>query len=238
MIKAMIITGDCPRHLFFAEMLRKYFDNGFLIIEQKRRPLNDFLIAKETEYFSSSLQLSDWQGNFKRCGSGKINDSDVVNMIRKISPDIMFVFGCSLLSEKIFSIPPMGCVNIHTGIVQFFRGVDSCFWAIMDEKPQGIGATIHYVDKSIDAGKIIYQARPELSINDDFSDLFLKSCGCGIDFLEKNLSNFLQDNIDARNVDVKGKLYTTKDFSEEKLMEGKNKIKRVLSNYLGGISHG
>ena len=57
-----------------------------------------------------------------------------MNNLDKIKNDFMFIdlpmSDNKMFNEKIFKIPTKGCLNIHTGLVQGFRGTDSCYWAI------------------------------------------------------------------------------------------------------------
>ena len=69
-----------------------------------------------------------------------------------------------IINQQIFKIPKEGCLNIHTGLVQGFRGTDSCYWAIFKRKPEYIGATIHQIDSGIDNGDVLIQKK-QISIN-------------------------------------------------------------------------
>ena len=112
---------------------------------------------------------------------------EMIKKIKRINPDICFGFGAPLLRRKIYSIPAEGCINIHTGLVEYYRGVDSSYWALYDENPEAIGATIHYIDDSIDGGSVIAQRNTEcLSITDSADDVFMKTCRTGFELLADN----------------------------------------------------
>lgn len=44
-------------------------------------------------------------------------------------------------------------INCHPGIIPNSRGLDAFKWAILEQKP--VGNTLHYIDESVDSGKII-----------------------------------------------------------------------------------
>lgn len=103
-----------------------------------------------------------------------INETKVHNFIINLTPDIVVVSGTQLLREPILSLQPSfikkGIVNMHTGLAPYIRGGNATFWALYTKKPQYIGATVYYVDKSIDGGDIILSARPD-NIEADDTDL-------------------------------------------------------------------
>ena len=73
------------------------------------------------------------------------------------------------------------------GVSPFYRGTDCNFWAIYDNNPQLVGATIHLLEKGVDNGKILYHAFPKIVSNPfDFSMLSVKAA---IDSVIFNLKN-------------------------------------------------
>ena len=227
---SVIITANCLRHRAYAKMVCNTCDIDLIVFEKK-----DISATKPTEkecqYFCDA---EDWTPMVPHIvvGPGEANSSYVEDAISSYNPDCLFIFGCSLLKKKIWSLARFGCINIHTGIVQLFRGVDSSTWAIRDQDPSGIGATVHYVNDTIDSGEIIVQSRPKLAHNDDLDDLFLKSCACGFNALSRKIPALLKGDIDAKALKTKGKLYQNKDMNDDIIDECKFKIVDVISFYL------
>jgi methionyl-tRNA formyltransferase len=230
-MRAVIITSNNLRHMAYAKMVCDSTKVNLIIIEGKPYK-SEAHFQREKEWFSG---IESWKPTAQvvECEQGSVNNDVFVQIIKNTKPDIIFTFGCSLLKESIFKIPEKGCVNIHTGIVQMFRGVDSSFWAIHDDKPEGIGATLHYIDKSIDAGEIIDQRQVILHVDDDLQDLFLKSCEVGFELLKENLSKIKNGEVQTSSLKTRGKLYRNKDKTAEAKRRVDNKLKKVLQKYLG-----
>ena len=230
-MRVVVITSNHLRHLAYAKMLCDQATVTKVFIEEKPAS-SDSLQLKERRYFPT---ISGWMpDSYVNCRKGEINSLEIEEKIKKESPDIIFVFGSSLLKENIFSIPKIGCINIHTGLVQYYRGVDSSFWALYDERPDRIGATVHFIDKSIDAGEIIFQGTPKtLSKTDDLDDVFLKNCICGFNMVCENLKTLMAGNIETRCLTKRGKLYQIKDKTPQKIAEVEAKLGRVLGDYRG-----
>ena len=232
-MKVIVITSNHLRHMAYAKMLCDRTEVSKVFIEEKpASSRSGSLQLREREYFAS---FSGWlPDNFTSCKKGEINSPRMEEEIRREKPDIIFVFGSSLLKENIFSIPDRGCINIHTGLVQYYRGVDSSFWALHDDRPDRIGVTVHFIDKSIDAGDIILQARPcNLSTTDDLEDVFLKNCICGFDLVCDNLGDLLGGDIKTTHLSNRGTLYQMKDKTPAKIREVEKKLNKVLGDYCG-----
>ena len=118
------------------------------------------------------------------------------------------------------------------GITQLFRGVDSYFWAIHDQKPEGIGATVHFIDSNIDTGKIILQTRPVISTSDSLHDLFFKSVQTSFQTMKTALDGLLSNKLKPQTLIKPGKLYQNKHFNEDSLIRAEKQRNLVLKNYL------
>ena len=51
-------------------------------------------------------------------------------------------------------------VNIHMGLSPYYRGSSCNFWAVYDDNPHSVGATIHRISKGLDSGPILYHCLP------------------------------------------------------------------------------
>lgn len=94
----------------------------------------------------------------------KSNHANFIKTIRSLQPDLFIVFGYARkIPAALLSIPRLGCVNVHTGLLPEYRGGHVLQWAIIrGEKETGI--TLHYMVEEIDAGPII--ARESIPIRD------------------------------------------------------------------------
>ena len=54
-------------------------------------------------------------------------------------------------------------MNIHRGIPQHYRGLDSDLWAINDNNYDCLGTTLHLVEPELDTGKIVGQSYLDLN---------------------------------------------------------------------------
>ena len=57
------------------------------------------------------------------------------------------------LIKILFQFFKFGLINVHRGIINKYRGLDSDLWAIYHKDLDNIGVTIHKVDENLDTGK-------------------------------------------------------------------------------------
>ena len=226
----ILLTSNELRHLYFAKRICEVLDVKLIISEAKNNFSKD-LHEKEKNYFKNIINWPSIE-NHLFLESGEINNVSVELKLKQLSPDYIFTFGCGLLKPSIFNIPRYGCINIHTGLVQYYRGVDSTMWAIIDNRLDLIGSTIHYIDNSIDGGDIIDQRKIdllELSSSDTLDDVFIKNCIIGIELLIENIDNILSKKIYFKKDKATGKLYQNKDKNKESLLRAESNLRNYFN---------
>lgn len=232
MMKAAIFTSDQPRHLFFIKKIMDKIDPVLIVQESKTQDKKSFS-NKETTFFMESISKDKAFLATKRLKvkKGEINSKAVREKLIESGAEVCLVFGTSILEESIFSVPNHGCINIHTGLVQGYRGVHSCFWSIYNNDPSMIGVTIHQVSKGIDNGNVLIQGRTRLDENDTIENVFFKTCALGFNLLAENIDLILSNEFNTKKVSH-GKLYQLKDMNSETMQEINCNTRKVIQEYL------
>jgi methionyl-tRNA formyltransferase len=101
-----------------------------------------------------------------------INHPDVVRLADELNPDLIAVFGTSLIRGKLLQKGRFGMVNLHGGLSPEYRGADCTFWALYNGEPEKIGCTLHYIDAGIDTGRLIAHVCPKVMPDDNELVLF------------------------------------------------------------------
>jgi len=76
--------------------------------------------------------------------------------LRELAPDLGVVFATYPLRAEVFTIPRLGCLNLHLGRAPEFRGSSPGFYELLEGVPE-VGVTIHRVIAGLDAGPILLQ---------------------------------------------------------------------------------
>ena len=140
-------------------------------------------------------------------GKNSINSTESINHIKNAKPDLIAVCGTSLLSNEILSLPEKGALNLHGGLAQFYRGLWTTDWAIYNEEPEYIGATVHFIATGIDDGAILYQGRPSVSTDDNPHTLYQKVVKLGVDMMTQAIIDIKNNKQKPVALQQKGKLY-------------------------------
>jgi len=87
-------------------------------------------------------------------GVGSLNSAYAADTLRECGATLGIVLGTRILKASTFSVPTMGCINLHKGKVPEYRGMPPGFWELYDGAASA-GVTIHFVDKGLDTGDIL-----------------------------------------------------------------------------------
>lgn len=84
-----------------------------------------------------------------------LNAGRNLELLRAVDPDLIIVFGAPILKEDWVTLPRLGTLNMHYGMLPWYRSGNSTQFALLHERIDRIGPTIHYVDKGVDTGSIV-----------------------------------------------------------------------------------
>jgi hypothetical protein len=194
----MVLCGCSPRHLYVANAVCREAE-VLAIVQETGSEWNMrklVRILRPDNFFRKSWRwLRDrrrYYGNpeasyFFADGTSKldqpelvnevpyINHPDVVQLANKLKPDLIAVFGTSLIRGDLLQKGRLGIVNLHGGLSPEYRGADCTFWALFNKEPEKIGCTLHFIDAGIDTGRLIAHISPEVRPDDDELTLFWRS---------------------------------------------------------------
>ena len=87
-----------------------------------------------------------------------------------------------IFKRNLLSIPKLGCVNVHGGMLPKYRGMMPSFWAMLNGEKYA-GVTVHYMTPELDDGDIILQDKVEILPTDTLASLISKSKALGAELL-------------------------------------------------------
>ncbi len=146
----------------------------------------------------------------KKNGSGpiltpeKLSDPAFIDELKSFNADIFVVVAFRILPKVVFSIPPLGTINIHASLLPRYRGPAPIHRAIeAGERVSGI--TIFRIDEGIDTGEIIKQVSIPIGEQQTTPELYEIMSNSGaehiveaIEMLQKReVVPFAQNHLDA-----------------------------------------
>jgi folate-dependent phosphoribosylglycinamide formyltransferase PurN len=174
-----------------------------------------------------------------------INDPEVVRLADRLQPDVICVFGTSLIRGELLEKGRLGMLNLHGGLSPNYRGADCTFWALYNGEPDQVGCTLHFIDPGIDTGNLIAHISPEVKEGDTELVLFWRAVRDSADVYAEALDRLEKGEPLGQHQPHSGKLYQVKDrgLRHEKrldrmladgMLKGKSLPRRVTWFYQDG----
>ncbi len=176
-MKITIFTSNQPRHISLIKSLASIADEVFAVQE-----CNTVFPGQVEDFFKKSDVMQKYFANVMNAEkevfglpcflpsnvqslslkSGDLNKLEIDILKPALESDFYIVFGSSFIKgELIEFLVSKRAINIHMGLSPFYRGSSCNFWALYDNKPDYIGATIHLLSKGLDSGAMLFHAIPK-----------------------------------------------------------------------------
>lgn len=253
-LSVMVLCGRSPRHLYVANRLCSAA-NVVAIVQEAGSHWTVKKVLRQLRPDNFWRKAWRWLRDRKRYvggGEGKfffgdttprldrpdlvtlvphINDPKVVELADRLKPDVIAVFGTSLIRGALLTRGRLGIVNLHGGLSPEYRGADCTFWALYNGEPEKIGCTLHFIDAGIDSGKLIAHICPEVREGDDELTLFWRSVHDSAEVYAEALTRFARGVALGQAQPGKGRLYQVKD-------RGLRHERKVAARFRDGMLHG
>lgn len=191
------------RLIFFPTLLFKKFWRSF---RERRLKIG----AQEARFFfGDQPPRLNWDGPW--LGASYINHPQVFAMVQRLRPELIIVFGTSLIQEPLLSAASIAMINLHGGLSPYYRGADCTFWTFYNQEPQQAGCTLHFIDPGIDTGKLVAYARPEVGPEDNENTVFWRAVREGAELLAELSARMAQGERFGKVQLEKGRLYQVKE---------------------------
>lgn len=190
-MKATIFSSNQPRHLNLARAFARISDDVFFVNEvntvfpgqvqdffNKSEVMQSYfknVIASERKIFgnigflpNNVRAMSIKSGDLNRLNDAQLNDA--------LSSDLYVVFGASYIKGWLIDfLVERRAINIHMGLSPYYRGSSCNFWALYDNRPEYVGATIHLLSKGLDSGDMLFHCVPRYLKSDSPFDFTMRS---------------------------------------------------------------
>jgi len=90
-----------------------------------------------------------------------LKDEGFISTLKSYLPQLFVVVAFRILPEEVFTLPPLGTVNLHASLLPKYRGAAPINWAIINGETES-GLTTIFIRKAVDTGSIIDSVRVEI----------------------------------------------------------------------------
>ena len=161
-MRVVILTTNSVRRRYLVREIQKAMpvERVFVATRQPKppfetgHPFEDMRNTHEAEawftgrppHFSDIADMEVFQS---------LNQPDAVTAIAANRPDAAIVFGTGKLSREVIDICPHGCLNLHGGDPERYRGLDAPLWTVYHGDFEALVTTLHRVAPTLDSGDIV-----------------------------------------------------------------------------------
>jgi methionyl-tRNA formyltransferase len=225
-MRAIVLTSTMRRHQFVANTLAAELpvagvwqeEKSFQPMKYAATPQEEAVIARHFEardasedaYFAGHDQV---HAPARRLPPGGCNDPDEIARMQRLAPDVVLVFGTSLLKQPLIDAFPNRILNIHLGLSPYYRGAGTNFWPLVNGEPEYCGATIHFLDIGVDTGPIIAHVRPDIRPGDGPHDIGNKTISAAAVMLAEAARRHVSAPLAGEPQQGDGRVYRRADFS-------------------------
>lgn len=163
-IRTVLLTTDTTHHASFVREVGRMFPWERVIVERQsvkppfdtKHPYEDLMEGYERLELldGGSASVFDYAD---AVSVDSVNDSATLELLRKLSPDVVIVFGTGRLREDVIKAAGQLILNLHGGNCEEYRGLDTHLWAIYHRDFKNLMTTLHAVDIGLDTGFIVKQ---------------------------------------------------------------------------------
>ncbi len=177
-MKITLFTSDKIRHNYLIKLLSKICTNLCVIQEtgfdaSKTNTKKNSFSKIINEYFKNVSEAEEkifneninYNSNTKilKIPFNTLNNISINSNNDYFKSDIYLIYGTSYIKNDLVEfLIKNKALNIHMGVSPYYRGTSCNFWALFDNNPHLVGATIHYISKGLDDGPVVYHAMSNL----------------------------------------------------------------------------
>ena len=184
-LRLALIRADDHQHRYLESLLAGRFDLALVVVEpaaarvaalRRQGRYRDWIYhlyhrlrravtgtdRYRRRYFAHSPELWADPGP-RHLKVRSVNDDAVVDALRAIFVDVVVVMGCPPLSKATLAAAGPLVVNVHDGLLPYYRGDHAFFFAVYDRRFDRVGSTIHRASLGIGTGELIEVVRPQVT---------------------------------------------------------------------------
>lgn len=126
----------------------------------------------------------------------KLKAPQFLEELKALKPDLQVVVAFRMLPEAVWSLPSKGTINLHGSLLPDYRGAAPINWAVMNSEPQ-TGVTTFFIEKEIDTGKIIFQEKIPIGMDETAGELHDRMMLIGAELVLKTVQAIEKDEAPA-----------------------------------------
>lgn len=140
--------------------LKHLVENGYQVVGVVTNP--DKPAGRGQQLQESAVKKYAKEVGLKIMQPVKFRDPEFLEELASLKADLQLVVAFKMLPEVVWSMPPLGTVNLHASLLPDYRGAAPINWAVINgEKYSGVSTFL--LKHEIDTGNIIFQEKVDIT---------------------------------------------------------------------------
>lgn len=154
--------------------------------------------------------------------------------LKALEADLQVVVAFRMLPEAVWSMPPMGTMNIHGSLLPKYRGAAPIHWAVINgEKETGVSSFL--LKHEIDTGDILFQAKTPIGENETTGEVYDRLMKLGARLALKSVQTIETGNFKCAPQETDKVTHAPKIFHEDCKIDFDQTTEQV-HNFIRGMS--
>lgn len=167
----------------------------------------------------------------------KLKDESFVQALAEWKADLFIVVAFRMLPKVVWSMPPLGTINLHGSLLPNYRGAAPINWAVINGEKE-TGVTSFFINETIDTGDILLQEKMPIGDNETAGEVHDRMMQLGADVIVNTINQLMNNAVMAipqENFDLSKIKEAPKLFKEDGKLNFEEDI-TALHNRIRGLS--
>lgn len=134
-----------------------------------------------------------------RLETRSVNSSGYLERVAELAPDVIVsVAAPEIFKVALLSMPPLGCLNVHSGRLPVYRGMMPVFWQLLAGE-SAVVVTVHEMVEAIDGGRVLDTVEVSLERHDRLARAMIAAKRAGAGLLIEVLERLRRGPVEFRD---------------------------------------
>jgi len=150
----------------------------------------------------------------------KLKNPEFLEELESLNADLQIVVAFRMLPEVVWSMPPMGTVNLHASLLPQYRGAAPINWAIINGEKE-TGVTSFKLQHEIDTGNILLQEVIPIAENETAGELHDRMKEIGAQLLVKTVEGLANGTLQEKpQENIQHSIFNPDSYRDQSSFEG------------------
>ncbi len=164
----------------------------------------------------------------------KLKNPEFINILRGLEADLFVVVAFRMLPEIVWTMPPLGTINVHGSLLPKYRGAAPINWAVINGEKE-TGVTTFFLKHEIDTGDVIFREKMPIGEDDNVGEIHDKMMVLGAETLLKTVKAIESQTVVPQPQPDEAATHAPKIFNETCQIDFSRTVAEV-HNFIRGLS--